>query len=521
MMKSKKECPECKTKYEPTRRDQKFCSATCRWNAWRKKEKNNKEAQENKSLAGIKEPEQKQEPEKTNLFDSLRNVPVSENKQTETNPKQTQTINEVKSTLTPAPEVKKSEPALPVETKEYKEARENKEKIEAYYQRALSLIETCDKRILEIEHELSGLPKVPDKSRYRNWGMDAEDLFGGSLFEAQMTREWQRENLQRELQKKKDAKQKICVEAIKAEAALLEAEERLKTIKQFEEPKQEKKLSLSQMLSAIKSKKEAEEKKKSKIVPAVIAAPAQTNLSEQETANVSEEENTFVTQANSSNPKIRSSSEIRDLKYDIFPFTGKWGDFFGTPQFSFHVGVFGRPGEGKSTFCVQFADYLAKNFGKVIYISGEEGLAKTVQDKLVNNGINNPYLFFGDIRSYEEITSEIPNEYHFIFIDSLDTLKIDKFKVKALKEHYPQSSFVTISQSTKDGKMRGSQEIMHDNDVMVKVEKGIAVTIKNRFYRTGQEFRVFDTLETIQKKKESKLIIPKRLKIDEKKQGLW
>ena len=85
------------------------------------------------------------------------------------------------------------------------------------------------------------------------------------------------------------------------------------------------------------------------------------------------------------------------------------------------------------------------------------------------------------------------NKFHFIFIDSLDTLKIDAARLRELREHYPQSAFITISQSTKDGKMRGSQEIIHDTDIAVKVEDGIATTTKNRYHPRGTEFRVFPT----------------------------
>jgi hypothetical protein len=76
-MKSKIECPECKTKYEPSRSDQKFCNATCRWNAWRKKEAGKKVVKEIKPIAGI----DALLPEKSDLFSSLRGIP--QNKTTE------------------------------------------------------------------------------------------------------------------------------------------------------------------------------------------------------------------------------------------------------------------------------------------------------------------------------------------------------------------------------------------------------------------------------------------------------
>lgn len=508
-MKSKRECPECKIKYEPTRRDQIYCGATCRWNACRKRQKDKQESKEQKDLAGLSEPEQKQEPKKISLLDSLRNVPVKPKEETETKQQPTQIQAAEKKESEVKPEIKKSDPAPRIEREEYKKTREKKEEYEAGHKKALSIIASCDQHILELEHKRSSLKKAPDRKKLRRWGSDAEDLFGDAILDAEINYDFNRKELEDKINWFRNSKQTAKEQAVKAEALIREYESKLKIIKQFEEPPKKKEHSLSEIFQSIRATRQAEEVKKVVAVPVVDIRTTQENPIQHETENVFESEGTCVAETNINNPKILSSSQIRGLSYDIFPFAGKWKDFFGTPQFCFHVGVHGRPGEGKSTFCVQFADYLARHFGKVIYISGEEGLAKTVQDKLVNNGINNPHLFFGDIRNYEEITTEIPNEFHFIFIDSLDTLKIDKFRLKALKEHYSDSSFVTISQSTKTGQMRGSLEIMHDNDVMIKVVKGVAITEKNRFHRTGQEFKVFDTLETIQKKNETKLSAPK------------
>ena len=79
----------------------------------------------------------------------------------------------------------------------------------------------------------------------------------------------------------------------------------------------------------------------------------------------------------------------------------------------------------------------------------------------------------------------------FIFIDSLNTLQIDAKRLKKLKEYYNQSAFITISQSTKDGKMKGNNEILHDADTVIGVHKGMATTSKNRFNASDRQFEVF------------------------------
>jgi hypothetical protein len=190
--------------------------------------------------------------------------------------------------------------------------------------------------------------------------------------------------------------------------------------------------------------------------------------------------------------KIISSSDLKNMQYHALSFQGKWLDFFGYPSVNFHCVIHGMSGEGKSTFAVQFANYLAENFGTVLYISGEEGFSKTFKDKFISNNAFAEGLSVADLRTYDSIIKEVQaNAFNFIFIDSLDNLKIDAGRMKELRERYRDSAFITISQSTKDGKMRGSYEIVHDSDMAVRVENGIGKTTKNRFKEKGMSINVF------------------------------
>ncbi len=364
------------------------------------------------------------------------------------------------------------------------------------WKRVLDDIETCVTEINAINTEIAQLTQksnIKQKMRFRNWDIDAEDLFGSEVLDKEIDNTFKSQELQQRLKSFVNRKSELHKELDQANRDMNIVMSKFKNTDQYVKPKpQEKKLDLANILKSIQSKKMTEQKPEIKVIEKVEPEQIETNIKEAVETNVLEEENAFedIEEPNT-NDKLVSSRYLRKRKYNSFPFTGKWKDFFGLPSYSFHLAVHGKPGEGTSTFCVQFADYLAKNFGKVVYVSGEEGLSKTVQDKIFNNGIDNPYLFFADIKSYDEIRTEIPSEYHFVFIDSLDTLRIDAPKLKALKEHYPQSAFITISQSTKDGKMRGSQEITHDTDIAAKVENGVAITTKNRIQAKGTEFQVF------------------------------
>lgn len=495
-MKSKRECPVCQTKYEPSRSDQKYCSDTCRWNAWREREENKKAAKQGQNLAGTNVPENTKESEKKDLFASLRSVP--ENKATETKAEKIETTVQPKVEQEKVIVAKEIPQANPLETKEYKEAISEKQRVDAFGKRVIADLQTCDSEISEAKDSIALLSKrTLGNPKYRNWNMDMEDLFGKEKMSREMDHDLQIESANQKLLDTQAQRAELIKELDQANRDMNIVMTKLKNIDQYEKPKpQEKKLDLANILKSIQSKKIAEQMQEIKVMEKVESEQIETNIHEAVETNVLEEENAFEDEENTNNGKLVSSRDLRKRKYNCFPFTGKWKDFFGLPSYAFHLAVHGKPGEGKSTFCVQFADYLAKNFGKVVYVSGEEGLSKTVQDKIINNGIDNPYLIFADIKSYDEIKAEIPNEFHFVFIDSLDTLRIDAAKLKALKEHYPQSAFITISQSTKDGKMRGSLEITHDTDIAAKVENGVAITTKNRFQTRGTEFQVFNKLDS-------------------------
>lgn len=190
--------------------------------------------------------------------------------------------------------------------------------------------------------------------------------------------------------------------------------------------------------------------------------------------------------------KIINSCDLKKMDFKVLDFRGRWNEFFGYPSHNFHCIIHGMPGEGKSTFAIQFAKYLAENIGRVMYVSGEEGFTKTLKDKFINNDGISPYIDIADLRTFDDIIKNVSNEiYNFIFIDSLDNMRIDANKMKLIRERYKNSALITISQSTKDKKMKGSQELVHDCDMSVIVENGIAKTDKNRFKPKFMVYEVF------------------------------
>jgi len=188
-----------------------------------------------------------------------------------------------------------------------------------------------------------------------------------------------------------------------------------------------------------------------------------------------------------------SSDTLLKNDYDVFPFSGKYLELIGEPTLPFSAIIFGLPKSGKSIFSIQFADYLATNFGRVLYIASEEGFSPTLQKKVKDFVKDTRNLDFAPFKSYEEIIANNLSQYRFIFIDSLNFAKITVEQLEQLKSEYPAICFIAILQSTKGGNFRGSQEYAHNCDVIITIENGIA-TQKGRFQAQSSCY-VFDDAE--------------------------
>ena len=191
------------------------------------------------------------------------------------------------------------------------------------------------------------------------------------------------------------------------------------------------------------------------------------------------------TQPLEAQPGVMSSMDFNKIQFETIGFTGKYRDLIGDPSPGFSAMVFGRPKMGKSHLCVDFAGYLARNHGKVLYVAKEEGLDYTLQEKLKANDVAHPNL---------DISETIPEDlsmYRFVFLDSVNSLGLSTEDLVTLKNHNPNTSFIQIFQTTKAGSHRGDNESQHNVDVIIEVpEKGMAV--QNGRFNQGGEMRIFN-----------------------------
>ncbi|MBA2612575.1 MAG: hypothetical protein H0U95_11425 [Bacteroidetes bacterium] len=191
--------------------------------------------------------------------------------------------------------------------------------------------------------------------------------------------------------------------------------------------------------------------------------------------------------------KIIPATDLAKIDYKAFSFDGLWKEFFGCPAVNFHALIHGNSGEGKSTFSMWFARYLAENFGVVLYVSGEEGLNKTFKDKLIYCKAEVEDFYVLDVRTGDELINEVGvNEFNFIILDSLHDMEIDAKKLKAIFERYKNTAFICIDQNNKKGDLLGANEKKHLVDIVVNVKDYIAETTKNRFKAKGVSFKTAD-----------------------------
>jgi deoxyadenosine/deoxycytidine kinase len=178
------------------------------------------------------------------------------------------------------------------------------------------------------------------------------------------------------------------------------------------------------------------------------------------------------------NGMIVSSGELLAMDFQTIGLQGRYQELIGDPSVGFTAMVYGLPKSGKSTMCLDFANYLAAHHGKVLYCAIEEGFGYTLKEKIERLKAHHSNLY---------ITDRVPenlNDFNFVFIDSVSKAGMDVNDIDSLRKMHPEVSFIFIYHTTKEGKFKGVNEHAHEVDVIVQVEKGKA-TSTGRFNAGG------------------------------------
>lgn len=171
--------------------------------------------------------------------------------------------------------------------------------------------------------------------------------------------------------------------------------------------------------------------------------------------------------------KMIMASRVGELEHKKYDLTDKWRYFLNYLPTSFNGIVYGLPKAGKTHFAIQLAQYLQTKFGGVLYVSGEEGVEEPFNDKLKRYMASFTVAYdvkgsFGIMKAIEK------NRPKFVFIDSLNRLNLNVNDIIRFKEQFPNTVFVYVMQSNKDGSFKGSQSIEHEVTSTIRVIDGVA-----------------------------------------------
>lgn len=193
--------------------------------------------------------------------------------------------------------------------------------------------------------------------------------------------------------------------------------------------------------------------------------------------------------------KAYSPTDIVRKKFHPLPFTGNFEVAFGTPEKTALWTITGKTTSGKSSFAMQLAKELC-TFGKVDYISYEEGLSKVFQDRCLLFKMKEKQgtfrMFLGD-RSELIARLKRPKSANFIFIDSFQVSNWSYEEAVELKEMFPKKSFIFILQEDRGEPMgKPAKRLEYIADMKIRVV-GYKAMCRGRFApEAGNYFEVWE-----------------------------
>lgn len=145
--------------------------------------------------------------------------------------------------------------------------------------------------------------------------------------------------------------------------------------------------------------------------------------------------------------RVLSAKALRERVFEVMPFEGYWAGLIGQPERNFRLLCYGPQKSGKSTLVLRLADYVAANFGKVFYNSHEEGFSRTLQERIIQNNIEAPRLFFGHKETFDALMDDSFRRryYRMVVIDSVQYMGLNYLQYKQLISKYKRTAFVFIA----------------------------------------------------------------------------
>lgn len=179
-----------------------------------------------------------------------------------------------------------------------------------------------------------------------------------------------------------------------------------------------------------------------------------------------------------------SPKEIAKKTYKTLPWSGRWEEAFGLPEESSVWFVYGASAQGKSSFVMQLA-YELTHYGQVLYLSYEEGVNQSFQERMLRFDLDKKQGWFRVVTNdtLEDLTERLKKRHSakFIIVDSFQMAYWSYPETEALVKKFPKKSFIFISQVEK-GQPTGkpARRLLYLADVKVRVQ-GFRAYCQGRF----------------------------------------
>lgn len=179
-----------------------------------------------------------------------------------------------------------------------------------------------------------------------------------------------------------------------------------------------------------------------------------------------------------------SPTDLLKMNIQKLEFGGDWEAAFGHPAKSGVWIIWGRPGNGKTSFVMQLAKYLC-HFDKVLYDSLEEGTGLSVQKSMARHGmaeVSHRFLLL-DREPLEELDKRLARKKSpgIVIVDSLQYSGLTYNSYKRLKEAHPTKLFIFVSHAEGAHPAgRVAKSVEYDADVKVLVA-GFRASCKSRY----------------------------------------
>lgn len=179
-----------------------------------------------------------------------------------------------------------------------------------------------------------------------------------------------------------------------------------------------------------------------------------------------------------------SVSDVLSMKKDTLPFEGAWKEAFGEPERTGVWLVWGRSGNGKTSFVLQLCKELCK-WGHVVYDSLEEGDSLTMQNAFRRHSMLDVRgrLVLLDCESMEDLSERLSKRKsaEFVVVDSFQYTQMNYKQYVKFKEAHKDKLLIFVSHAR--GTMpagRSAVSVMFDASLKVWVE-GYKAFSKGRY----------------------------------------